>query len=66
MMSGVVNPKGKRAANNALWEQHKSLLEGLYLKDDMSLKSIIEFMSTNYGFNMTFVINPPSKFHALV
>ncbi|KAM3068354.1 hypothetical protein ACMFMG_009491 [Clarireedia jacksonii] len=53
MMSGIENPKGKRAAHNALWEKHKSLLERLYLTDGMSLKSTMEFMTMNHGFNMS-------------
>ncbi|PQE27750.1 ankyrin repeat protein [Rutstroemia sp. NJR-2017a BVV2] len=51
-MSGT-EIKGKRAANNALWEKHKSLLEKLYLKDGMSLRSTMEFMAMNHGFNMS-------------
>jgi hypothetical protein len=65
-MSGTENPKGKRAANNALWEKHRSLLENLYLKDGMSLKSTMEFMVMNHGFNMKFVIFLLRKLHGSV
>ncbi|PQE13495.1 Ankyrin repeat-containing protein [Rutstroemia sp. NJR-2017a WRK4] len=54
-MSGT-KIKGKRAANNALWENYKHIIESLYLKDGMSLKSTMEFMTNNHGFNMKFVV----------
>jgi hypothetical protein len=65
-MPGTEITKGKRAANNALWEKHKSILESLYLKDGMSLKSTMEFMAINHGFNMKFVIFLLRKLHGSV
>jgi hypothetical protein len=55
MMSGSSNAKGKRAAKNEIWEQHKSIIQDLYCNDGKSLSQVMEIMENTYGFRQRLV-----------
>jgi hypothetical protein len=49
-MSATGVDKGKRAAENAQWEQHKASIKDLYITRDLPLREVIATMATVHKF----------------